>query len=106
MREELVPPNPKEFDRKVSISFMTVLVAMLSLAEYSSGFSKLMFGAINEFCIISMEYTISLAPAIQHSCPVIDLVELTKGEASPKTSYIAFASLASPAGVDVACAFI
>src|ERR1700754_5105502 len=106
MREELVPPNPKELDKNIFISFSTVSVARFNLAEYSSGFSKLILGATKEFSIISIEYTISLAPAIQHSWPVIDLVELTSGRKAPKTSSSAFASLASPAGVEVACALI
>jgi len=55
---------------------------------------------------MSSEYTISLAPAIQHSCPVMDLVELSGVPASPNTVYNAFASLASPAGVEVAWALI
>src|SRR6187200_1976398 len=104
--EELVPPKPNELDKNTIISFSIVLFAIFNFAESSSGFSKFMLGATNEFCIINTEYTISLAPAIQHSWPVIDFVELTNGLYSPKTSLIALASLASPAGVDVACALI
>ena len=84
--DELVPPNPNEFDKNTTISFSTVFFAIFNLAESSSGFSKFILGATNEFCIIKTEYTISLAPAIQHSWPVIDFVELTNGLCSPKTS--------------------
>jgi hypothetical protein len=52
---ELVPPNPKELDRKILIFFEIVSQIILSLAEASSGVSKLILGAINEWCIISME---------------------------------------------------
>ena len=47
------------------------------------------------------EYTTSLAPAIQHSCPVIDLVELIATLVPSKTSCMALASLASPANRNV-----
>ena len=78
-----VPPNPKEFDRNAFIFFEMVLSTMLRCFEYSSGVSKLMFGAIKSCCIISIAYMISLAPAIQHSCPVMELVELTSGLQDP-----------------------
>lgn len=64
---ELVPPNPNEFERMYFSSRSVVSFAMLSRAESSSGFSKFIFGATKLFCIIMMEYTISDAPAIQHS---------------------------------------
>lgn len=54
-RALFVPPNPKEFDRSRSIFFSTVLSAMLSFWECSSGVSKLMLGATNERCIMSVE---------------------------------------------------
>src|SRR5690606_967737 len=102
---EFVPPNPKEFDKNTSIFLSKVCLMRFNLAASPSGFSKLIFGATKECCIINMEYTISLAPAIQHSCPVMDLVELTQGPLSPKMAYMALASLASPTGVEVAWAF-
>src|SRR5690606_11623917 len=105
INDELVPPNPNELDRNNPKSFFRVSAAILILAECSSGCSKLILGATKPFCIISILYTTSLAPAIQHSCPVIDLVELT-GTLPPNTSKIASASLPSPAGVDVACALM
>ena len=105
IRVELVPPKPNELERKQLIFCSLVSGIMLILAESSSGFSKLILGAKKLFCIISSEYTISLAPAIQHSWPVMDLVELT-GTLSPKTSKIALASLPSPTGVEVACALM
>jgi len=49
------PPNPKEFERNISIFFGKVFVTIFSLAENSSGSSKLILGAINEFCIIKIE---------------------------------------------------
>lgn len=55
MRVEFVPPNPNEFDRKVSNLNGTHLFVMFSFAEASSGFSKLMVGATNEFFIMSIE---------------------------------------------------
>lgn len=74
---EFVPPKPKELDRKARIGCWVVWVMIWSFCESSSRASILMFGAIKSFCIIRIEYTSSLAPAIQHSCPVMDLVELT-----------------------------
>ena len=41
--------------------------------------SKLILGATKLFCIMRIEYTASLAPAIQFSWPVMDFVEETKG---------------------------
>src|SRR5688572_22334762 len=106
IRLEFVPPKPNEFDKNTSIFLFVAFVMIFRLAECSSGVSKLIFGAMKEFSIIGMEYTISLAPAIQHSCPVMDFVELTGVLASPNTSLIACASLASPEGDEVACALI
>ena len=84
-KAELVPPKPKELLKKALIGRSTVSGIIFSLAEASSGVVKLILGAIKLFCIISTEYITSLAPAIQHSCPVIDLVELT-GILLPKIS--------------------
>ena len=84
IKHEFVPPNPKEFERKRSISFGVVLEIIFSLAVISSGSSKLIFGAINELCIIIKEYTISLAPAIHISWPVMDLVDEMAGRYFPK----------------------
>jgi hypothetical protein len=53
--DEFVPPKPKEFDRKALISQGVVLVAMLSLAVTSSGFSRLIFGAAKPFVIMMVE---------------------------------------------------
>jgi hypothetical protein len=55
MSDELVPPKPKEFERNVSNSKLTILLLILSFSDASSGFSKFIVGAINEFCIIKME---------------------------------------------------
>ena len=54
-RLELVPPKPKELDKKVSKLVSRRLAAILIFALCSSGFSKLMFGAINPPSIMSME---------------------------------------------------
>ena len=97
-----MPPKPNEFDRKASNSMSTLSGGIRSAADASSGFSKLMFGAMNPFCIIRMEYMTSLAPAIHISCPVMDLVEATYGLHAPKTSAMALASFRSPTGVEVA----
>ena len=75
---EFVPPKPKEFDNTVLTSVSTVFAARFKCSENSSGFSKLMFGATKLCFIIMMLYTISEAPAIQHSCPVIDFVLLMR----------------------------
>ena len=85
IKAELVPPKPNELLKKALMDFCCVLLIIFSLALSSSGVSKLMLGAIKSCCIISMLYMSSLAPAIQHSCPVIDLVELT-GVLLPNTS--------------------
>src|SRR5690606_22311827 len=82
--EEFVPPNPKELERKQSKEWDSLSGTIHIFPECSSGFSKLILGAMNPFSIMIMEYTISLAPAIQHSWPVMDLVELT-GTRDPKT---------------------
>ena len=66
---------------------------------------KINIGRYKIVCIISDEYTISLAPAIQHSCPVIDFVELT-GVLQLPTLCIARASLASPAGTGSMCVYV
>mgnify|MGYP001689804566 CR=1 FL=1 len=76
-KAELVPPNPKELERKALIGRSWVWVMIFSFWESSSKRSILILGAIKSCCIIRIEYTSSLAPAIQHSCPVMDLVELT-----------------------------
>src|SRR5690606_40283769 len=86
---ELVPPNPKELDKYISNSCFIVRETKFNSLMSSSGSSKLMLGAMNPCCIISVEYTISDAQAIQHSCRVIDFVQLTYG-LSPQTSKIAF----------------
>lgn len=52
---EFVPPKPKELDRKVSKCLDTRFAGIFNRAESSSGFSKLMWGAIKPFFIISME---------------------------------------------------
>lgn len=54
-RALFVPPKPNELDKKTSIFLWIVLGAIFSLAEYSSGCSKFMFGATKEFCIIRIE---------------------------------------------------
>ena len=93
---ELVPPNPKLLLNTVLISVSTVLAAILSFSEYSSGFSKFTLGATKLFCIIKVEYTISDAPAIQHSCPVIPLVEEIKACLPSNILAKAIASYMSP----------
>jgi hypothetical protein len=93
-------------DKNVLISKGMVLLVILSLAENSSGSLKLILGATKESLIISREYTISLAPAIHISWPVIDLVEVTKGFCFPKIWSMALASFWSPMGVEVACALM
>jgi hypothetical protein len=55
IRVEFVPPKPKELDRNTSIFFSVAFVTIFNLAESSSGVSKLIFGATNEFCIMSKE---------------------------------------------------
>ncbi len=52
---ELVPPKPKELERKVSKCVETRAPGMLSLAESSSGFSKLRLAATKSFFIINIE---------------------------------------------------
>ena len=51
----------------------------------------------------------SSPPAPPSKCPVMDLVELTRSlwlvACSPNSRWIAFDSVTSPSGVDVACAF-
>ena len=100
MIAELVPPKPKEstVDRRISRCSANILI----LDENSSGLEKFMFGAIKLFSIMIRLYTNSLAPAIQHSWPLIDLVEETGGQLSPNTLKSALASEASPNGVEVA----
>ena len=51
MREELVPPNPNELERKVLNPVDFVRVTRFSLEVISSGCSRLMFGAMNPLCI-------------------------------------------------------
>ena len=50
-----VPPKPKELLRTTFTSVSTVLAAIFSFAECSSGFSKLILGATKLFCIIIAE---------------------------------------------------
>ena len=64
---EFVPPKPNELLKKVSKCLVMVLLGMSKRAEFSSGFSKLMFPAIKSFFIINIEYITSLAPAIHIS---------------------------------------
>ena len=92
----LVPPKPNELDSITSNFFDCVEEIIFRFCEYSSGFSKLILGAIKSFFIISTEYTISLAPAIQHSCPVIDLVDDMGVLCSVNIESNAIASAASP----------
>ena len=54
-KAELVPPNPNELLSIVFSSVSTVRLARFNGAEYSSGSSKLMFGATKLFCIIMSE---------------------------------------------------
>ena len=82
IRVEFVPPNPNELLKKVSNSTSTLSCGILIQAEASSGSSKFRLAAMKLFCIISIEYTISLAPAIHISCPVKDLVEATSDASS------------------------
>ena len=105
-RAELVPPNPNELLNTVPTSVSTLLAARLRPSAHSSGFSKLMFGATKLFCIISTEYTASLAPAIQHSWPVIDLVLLMRAWRPRNILSKALASYMSPCGVEVAWALM
>src|SRR5690606_18605211 len=102
---ELVPPNPKELDKYISNSCFIVRETKFNSLMSSSGSSKLMLGARNPCSVIRVEYTIADAPAIQHLGPVMDFEQLTYG-VPPYTSKMACASLASPSGVDVACALI
>jgi hypothetical protein len=55
MRDELVPPKPKELDKNILKSLLIVVFVIFNLAAAPSGFSRLILGAINPFCIISME---------------------------------------------------
>ena len=55
INDEFVPPNPKEFDKNTSMFLLIVLSAIFNLAESSSGFSKLIFGAMNPSRIMIIE---------------------------------------------------
>ena len=48
----------------------------------------------------------SMAPAAPSVCPIIDLLAVTGTDAarSPRTVLMAWSSVLSPSGVDVACA--
>ena len=53
-------------------------------------------------CIIIKENIASCAPAAPRECPLSDFVADMVGTLSPKTLRIAFASIISPCGVEVA----
>ena len=100
----LVPPKPKELLSTVCTGVSIRCAASRSVAASGSMSVRLMFGATKPFCIIKIEYTASLEPAIQHSCPVIDFVELIHVWLFPNRRDRAKASCLSPCGVDVAWA--
>jgi len=50
-----VPPKPKALERNMLKGFSMVWETMLSFAENSSGFSKLILGAMKPFCIMRIE---------------------------------------------------
>ena len=54
-RDEFVPPNPNELERKVSKCLCTSRPGIRSLAESSSGFSKFRLAAMKSFFIIRIE---------------------------------------------------
>ena len=100
-----VPPKPKLLFNMVLILIpVMVLEGIFKPFAHSSGFSRLMFGATKSFCIIIIEYTVSLAPAIQHSWPVMDFVELIIVRLPANKRDNALASYMSPCGVEVAWA--
>src|SRR6266852_5587116 len=104
--DALVLPNPKEFFRMVCGHTLSDFTGRLSAAEIWSGSSNVALTAMKPSRIIRRQYTTSLAPAIQHSCPARALVDETGTWWSPKTREIAAASTASPTGVEVACAWM
>ena len=55
IKVEFVPPNPKELDKNTSIFLFVVLAMIFNFDESSSGVSKLIFGAMNDCSIISIE---------------------------------------------------
>ena len=52
---EFVPPNPNELDKNTSIFLFKVFLTIFNFPESSSGFSRLILGAMNEFSIIINE---------------------------------------------------
>ena len=69
--------NQMNLIRKYQFFALWFLLIIFRYFECSSGFSKLILGAINELCAMISEYITSLAPPIHISWPVIDFVELT-----------------------------
>ena len=100
----------------VAIATLAVLVALTGCATQTAVGQQPPQGGIIDtqnpqnvsaaIQILLFVTVLSLAPAIQHSWPVMLLVELTGMLASPNTACSALASLASPAGVEVAWALI
>ena len=67
-----------------------------------------MVGGTNESRIASVVMIVSSAPAAPSRCPVsllVDEVGIWYARSSPSASFSAFVSAASPAGVEVPCAF-
>ncbi len=91
----LVPPNPKEFDKKALIFLWMVLLAILRFLENSSGVSKLMLGAINHVASLNgvNNFACACHPTFMSGH---GFCELISGLCVPKSLSIAIASKASP----------
>src|ERR1700724_2265828 len=102
--DALVPPNPNEFERTMSIFASRDLFATISMSRSGSVARKLMFGGRNCPCSASKQMTASIAPAAPNEWPIMLLVELTGTRLNNST--IALPSAASLKGVAVPCALM
>src|SRR3712207_6327817 len=103
IKDALVPPNPKEFDRATLISLRLAVLGTRSMAVSTDGLSRLIVGGTMPSRMASTEKIASTAPAAPSKCPTADLVDdmVSLAAALPTMRSMAFSSISSPSGVEV-----
>src|SRR5215469_1375972 len=103
MTEALVPPNPKLFDKAMSIFIGLALFGTKSSGVSTEGWSRLMVGGATWSRSASTQNAASTAPAAPKRWPIDDLVDdiAVLPEAWPSSRSTAPSSISSPSGVEV-----
>src|SRR3712207_2701326 len=75
IKDALVPPNPKEFERATSMRLRLAVLGTRSMAVSTDGLSRLIVGGTMPSRMASTEKIASTAPAAPRRWPMADLVD-------------------------------